>query len=509
MRTKVKELYKYSKTHNVPLLGGTAGVMDFWDEYLSHSSVYDRYFSDTFRSFLYWIDFEDEDTMADIYADFTEAVQSHLYVNKKRYTELYRVQVLAANAYDIVNNYDLTEETTRTNTGTVTNETGEQDNTYYKGARSRSDTINHGAQTTGDSTVYGSFTDTNQMAHGAQSESTSSTLGQQSNSDTKNIGARSSGDTIGAQTDTMSSEVAPFDSSTFNNDRRETTSHGARSDSHTEAAATDSESHTIGSRSDSASKSAQAYTDTDTHTHGTHTDTNAHTESAYTDSESHSETAFTDSEELGERTDTRTDDLEENTTTRRRGNIGVQTAADVIGGHIKLWEMFNFYKMVFNNIAKEYLLVSDDGIMYSGETARTSDSAILSAIAALSAKVDENTTEIETKIDNIDIQVEVDLQPVRNDIAAVSGKVNIVSGKVDNVSTALGTVSGKVDTVSGKADQIQLGVNQLKASVLGIAADVQQIPVDIASMQASVIGVVNSAKADIIGEITEVSTDGY
>ncbi len=40
----------------------------------------------------------------------------------------------------------------------------------------------------------------------------------------------------------------------------------------------------------------------------------------------------------------------------RAGNIGVQTPADVIGGHLDLWDRFNFYKQIFDEIAKAYFV---------------------------------------------------------------------------------------------------------------------------------------------------------
>ncbi len=47
--------------------------------------------------------------------------------------------------------------------------------------------------------------------------------------------------------------------------------------------------------------------------------------------------------------------VEENEFTRA-GNIGVQTPADVIGGHLDLWDRFNFYKQIFDEIAKAYFV---------------------------------------------------------------------------------------------------------------------------------------------------------
>ncbi len=59
----------------------------------------------------------------------------------------------------------------------------------------------------------------------------------------------------------------------------------------------------------------------------------------------------------GERTDTY--DSDEWTLTRR-GNIGVQTAGDILNIHTRYWtETYKFFNLIFDDIAKQLLMVGD------------------------------------------------------------------------------------------------------------------------------------------------------
>lgn len=234
MKISVADLYKYSKTQNTPLLG--SANYDFWIPYTTGFATFDRYFRNRFKSWFYFESFADSEAVEDMHTDFVDTIAAHLAINSKRYSELYRVQVLSADAYDIVNNYDLNE--THTNTHS---ESGEN----VSGSRTDSTTNNNGAQTT-----------------------------------------------------TNTGSVQGFNSAAFS----------------------DSDKQVIASAS-------------------------------YTDSASLSK---------GSQTDTHNASGTESITIRKYGNIGVQTPADVIGGHIELWQdLFNFYKMIFDEIAKEYLLITD------------------------------------------------------------------------------------------------------------------------------------------------------
>ena len=240
MRTKIKTLYEYAKANSLSLMPVNTNF-DWWEEYENNSSTYDRFIFDTFRDFYYWVNFNGE-TTGEVLADFKDAVSSFLSVNAKRYSELYRLHVLPDSAYDIVNNYKVTEN---------------HEATFVDGQRSDSENVTQGAQ---------------------------------QNTDTTNLGAH---------TDTNDNKISAFNSSEYQNNNETTSSYGAQANSNTS---------NIGARSDSMSSTKGSQTNT------------------------------------------------EESQTVREGNIGVQTPADVIGGHLDLWDRFNFYKQVFDEIAKNYFV---------------------------------------------------------------------------------------------------------------------------------------------------------
>lgn len=59
----------------------------------------------------------------------------------------------------------------------------------------------------------------------------------------------------------------------------------------------------------------------------------------------------------GSETDTTNNSYNETITSSKKGNIGVQTGADMLGKHTNYWKNFDFYNLVFSEIAKELLLV--------------------------------------------------------------------------------------------------------------------------------------------------------
>lgn len=217
-RFKVEALYKEAKQTNSTLLPVNTSF-EWWEEYENNSSIYDRYILDTFRNFYYWVAFNNS-TPAEVLADFKEAIVSFLTINQKRYAELYRLHVLPDSAYDIVNNYSVTENSTRT------------------------------------------------IVEGERSDNQATT--------------------IGARVDTSEAEISAFNSSDYQDANKTTNNTGAQTSSET------------------LSKGEQENTDTYELT--------------------------------------------------RAGNIGVQTPADVIGGHLDLWDRFNFYKQIFDEIAKAYFV---------------------------------------------------------------------------------------------------------------------------------------------------------
>lgn len=350
MRAKISTLYQQSKSTGSPLLGDNN--FDFWSDYVAAYAVYDRYFKDHFAGFFYFANFGEDETAANIHADFVDAVQAFLTINSKRYSELYRVQVLEADAYDIVNNYDLNETHSRTASGSASDTYGAREDT-------QSSTSIEGAR---EDTQSGTSTD------GARTDSGSTS--------------------VGAQTSTTTRGIEGFNSSTFSDDSKDTTQTGAHTDT-TQV----SKGAQQNSNSSSLSKGRQENSDSRTATKG-----------AQSDNHSNSET--------------------ENISIRRYGNIGVQTAADVIGGHIELWTEFNFYKMIFDEIAKEYLLL-DDCFENPGGVNLNMDSIILE-LAKISDKLDTVA-----RTDHLDSQIGA----VREDIADVHTKIGAAEDSLTDLIT--------------------------------------------------------------------------
>ena len=172
---------------------------------------------------------EYDQTIGEITTDFTEDVYAHLMLNEKKYSELYRIHVIDDDTYSLLDNYDMHEVMDK------------------------------------DTTTSG--TDT--------------------------FGQRIDSDSIGAQENTLTNKVAPFDSADFNNERQAVESNGTRADSHTK-----------GSQEDSHSGSG-------------------------------------------------TEDYE----LHRYGNIGVATATDMMDKARKFWTVWEFYEMIFKDIARELLMI--------------------------------------------------------------------------------------------------------------------------------------------------------
>ena len=59
----------------------------------------------------------------------------------------------------------------------------------------------------------------------------------------------------------------------------------------------------------------------------------------------------------GQETDTARSTGTDGHTMRRYGNIGVQSIDDMLGKHNNFWQLFNFYKIVFDDICKNFLLI--------------------------------------------------------------------------------------------------------------------------------------------------------
>lgn len=368
----------------------------FWSAYALNSDTFDRFFENKYYSFLYARSFKASTSNATILSHFKSTISSYFAINEKRLNELYRVQVLAADAYDVVNNYDLREEGTIKNTGTVTNAMGarqdstgygEKETEYEKGATSATD-------------IYGSRTDSNST-------------------------------TIGAQTTNSTEKRSAFNSSNMPDVAGGVINNGQRADS---------SSLTTGGHTDS---------------HNTLKAIDVTTEGSHTDS-------FT----KGAQSDTRTDNTTATIENHKYGNIGVQTPADIIGGHLTLWQNFNFYQIIFDEICAQYLSVDSayDGMFAThagGSGGGGDDRAVLDAIAELSEQ-----------------------------LAAVQSSINT---NVDQSETAVtGSVAAAVTTINNNTDAKAASINS-----------------NVDAAETSINSNVDAAEAAIRGDITEVLTNGY
>ena len=124
-----------------------------------------------------------------------------------------------------------------------------------------------------------------------------------------------------------------------------------------DGARSDSGSTTVGAATNTSEKeiagfNASDYTDADKQTDifGTHTDTTSVSKGAQTNTNN-------STLNKGAQSNSHSTSGSESISIHKTGNIGVQTPADVIGGHIELWNSFNFYGKIFDEIAKEYLMI--------------------------------------------------------------------------------------------------------------------------------------------------------
>ena len=242
----VKQMYDFAQQNETPLLSDYTA--EFWNEYLTNYSRYDRIFNRLYKGFYYFN--QDANLTADVVQpEFTEDVYGLLLMNHKKYSELYRVHVVDDDTYSIIDNYDVLET--------------------KEGEHAKVITDSHGRILTD---VYGQRV--------------------------------SSGENItGAQSNNSTEKVAPYNSENFSNENRNDISLGQR---------TDTSSNTVNTATDTHTTSGE-----DTHEH-----------------------EGSDSYEL-----------------RRKGNIGVQTQSEVMKKHVDFWKGFNFYKIIFDDICRELLLI--------------------------------------------------------------------------------------------------------------------------------------------------------
>ena len=255
----VQDLYTEAHKQSEPLL--SSYEEDWWEVYVDNYEYFDRLFMKTYRSFIPFNAIGDN--IEAVTVDFTQDCFNWLLANDKRYSELYRLQLVDDDEYNFMFNYDMTETFSGTTSSSGSETLGQRQDSH-----------------TGSKTA-GGHTDTH-------------------NNDI----------TYGAVSNSDETKVSAFNESGYSNKEKT---------DHTEAQKIDQyrATDTIGSRTDSDSA----------------TDTKGSQQNSSTSSGT------------------------EGHTMTRQGNIGVETTSDIMRKHVDLWKAFNFYKIVFDDIANEFLRV--------------------------------------------------------------------------------------------------------------------------------------------------------
>ena len=311
MRSRVDEIYECCIELNVPMLSSYTG--DFWEVYVANHNYFDRLFMKTYKKFMAFSN--DGDDVEENAIDWIQDVYSWILANDKRYSELWRMQELSNIDYSMLEPYNISE------LHSVSSSKSSSDNMGAK-TDTKNSSVNYGAVTT---------TDANSYIHGARSESDSESMSY--GAETTSIVGES---TIGSQENTNENKVSAFNESSYSPKDYQDTSLGSREDS-------SSSTETKSSHSDSktGSHSEQQYTDSESKSRGV----GAHSDSV------------SDTNVYGAHVNTHTGTETESETVTKKGNLGVFSPAKLLGEHVELWSAYNFYKLIFDEIAEQFLRI--------------------------------------------------------------------------------------------------------------------------------------------------------
>ena len=310
-RSRVKEIYEYCRDNDLPMLSSYNA--DFWELYVANYNYFDKLFCNSYKNFMAFAN--DEGNVAENTVDWIFDVAAWLKANDKRYSELWRLQGLADIDYSILDPYHITESHSSSNSSSGTDNIGGRTDT-------KSASLVYGAK---------SETDTNSYTHGAKSETDGSTL---------NYGQ----------------DITETESEVNTGAQQNTTENTVSADNVSAYSPKDYVDNNLGSRQDTTESTETRHSRQDT-TSGTHT------EAQYIDSESksHGENAHTDTVSdtniYGAHTNTHQGSETGSKSVTKHGNLGVYSNAKLLSEHTELWTAFNFYKMIFDEIAEEFLRI--------------------------------------------------------------------------------------------------------------------------------------------------------
>lgn len=157
---------------------------EWWEFYLTNSNYFDRYFIRKYKSFCYF-DQDKNETDEQVKDNFISACYDWLLVNDKRYSELYRINVVPDNEnYSITENYFLSETYSGTNgnQSAIINGQRTDVNNVQVGSQNfeelnKTTPFNSGSELETDSTINKSGTrnDITQFTQGQQTTTSNST----------------------------------------------------------------------------------------------------------------------------------------------------------------------------------------------------------------------------------------------------------------------------------------------------------------------------------------------
>ena len=322
----VNDMYKDARSSNAPLLSNYEAP--FWSEYVSDFSNYDRVFNRLYKSFEYFLQ-EEDDSVSECRSNFTEDVKCLLIANSKKYSELYRTYKIDDSIYSLTDNYDVTETYSGNKLTTIESRLGSRtDNTKT------SDVIGSKTDSIENTDIIGAITNTETMNNGVKNTNENMSNGVRNTNENTIYGSGSS-ETVG--------EVSPMDSNMFYNNNKNST---------TTSEKTDSKQTTHSTFTDSKQTTYSAFTDSKTINEAERTNTSNNVVNSGEQNNSSNNT-YT----KGEQSDTHNHDETESYNIRKRGNIGVQTATDMISKHNQFWNSYEFYTLIFKDICKELLSI--------------------------------------------------------------------------------------------------------------------------------------------------------
>lgn len=133
----VSDMYEYAKENDIALLStfstGTSSATDFWVPYLYDSEKYDRAFCMRYKNFFFF-DQDGKELVDDVVDRFVQSVEDFLLLNKKKYSELYKIEKFVFAQNDILTDYNI--DAWKEDVRDISRE-------YVSGEREDSDTLDH------------------------------------------------------------------------------------------------------------------------------------------------------------------------------------------------------------------------------------------------------------------------------------------------------------------------------------------------------------------------------